>query len=424
MKIKTKKMEYSKVKELPRAKHKKPCRPWFILSLVVRILAIFDLFPTRFKYTCDKRVKALREPCLILMNHSSFIDLKIASRIFFPKPYAIVSTTDGLVGKAFLMRKLGCIPTQKFVTDLSLIRDMRYALNKLNISVLMYPEAGYSFDGRATPLPERLGALLKNLNVPVVMVKTEGAFSRDPLYNCLQKRKVRVSADVTMLCDKEEIKEKSVEELDEILKNAFTFDSFAWQYENKVKIDEPFRADGLHRILYKCPACMAEGKMAGKGISLTCTACSKKWELSEYGRLAAKDGNTEFEHIPDWYDWQRECVKEEISRGEYSLDVPVDIGMLIDHKALYMVGEGRLQHNAEGFLLEGCGGELKYTQSPLASHELNADYYWYEIGDVIGIGNKDALYYCFPKCDTPVAKARIATEEMFKSAKPKQKRRC
>ena len=26
-------------------------------------------------------------PYLILMNHSSFIDLKIASRIFYPMPY-------------------------------------------------------------------------------------------------------------------------------------------------------------------------------------------------------------------------------------------------------------------------------------------------------------------------------------------------
>ena len=39
-----------------------------------------------------------KEPCLILMNHSSFADLQIASHIFFPKRYGIVTTTDGFVG--------------------------------------------------------------------------------------------------------------------------------------------------------------------------------------------------------------------------------------------------------------------------------------------------------------------------------------
>ena len=48
------------------------------------------------------------------------------------------------------MRNLGCIPTNKYVTDISLVKDMEYAcINKS--SVLLYPEAGYSFDGLKQP---------------------------------------------------------------------------------------------------------------------------------------------------------------------------------------------------------------------------------------------------------------------------------
>jgi hypothetical protein len=36
---------------------------------------------------------------------------------------------------------------------------------------------------------------------------------------------------------------------------------------------------------------------------------------------------------------------------------------------------------------------------------------------VICIGNKDALYYCFPKDGTSVAKTRMATEELYKMKK-------
>ena len=315
------------------------------------------------------------------------------------------------------MRLLGCIPTQKFVSDMTLIRDMEYLLKEKKTSVLMYPEASYSFDGTATPLPRKMGVLLKKLGVPVVSIITQGAFARDPLYNCLQKRKVKVSADVTCLLTAQEVKEKSVRELDEILDQAFSFDNFTWQKENNVRISEPFRADGLDRILYKCPHCGTEEKMEGKGIHLTCHHCGKVWELDELGQLAAKEGETEFSHIPDWYAWERQEVRKELENGTYSLETDVKIGMMVDYKAIYMVGEGHLSHSTGGFRLTGCDGRLEYDQSPLACYGLYSDYYWYEIGDVICIGNRDALYYCFPKDAAPVAKTRMAAEELYKLKK-------
>lgn len=276
MKIKTRNKTYEQVMALPRGKHRKPLYPSLLLRSVVRALAVLDLIPTRFRYTTEGMEKVGNQPCLILMNHSSFIDLKIVSKIFYPKPYGIVCTSDGFIGKEWLMRFLGCIPTQKFVSDVSLIRDMEYMLREKKASVLMYPEASYSFDGTATALPRKMGVLLKKLGVPVVTVITQGAFARDPLYNCLQLRKVHVSAHVKCLFTPEDIKEKSVRELDEALDAAFTFDNFAWQRENNVPITEAFRADGLHRILYKCPACGEESKMEGKGITLACHHCGKK----------------------------------------------------------------------------------------------------------------------------------------------------
>ena len=194
MKIKTKKLSWAQLQELPRPKHKKPIRPHPLFRTVVRVAAIPDLISARFSYEKVRMEAAGEGPWLVLMNHSSFIDLEIASKLLYPKPYNIVCTSDGLVGKEWLMRQIGCIPTQKFVPDLMLIRDMLYAVREKKNSVLMYPEASYSFDGCATPLPRQLGQLLKKLDVPVVMIRTYGAFARDPLYNCLQKRKVKVTA--------------------------------------------------------------------------------------------------------------------------------------------------------------------------------------------------------------------------------------
>ena len=412
MKIKVRHMAYKDVMALPRAKHRQPKRPNILFRSLVRLLSQIDLWQTSFTYTkdegCDKD-----GPYLILMNHSSFIDLKLVSKVLYPKPYCIVATTDSMVGKGWLMRQIGCIPTQKFVTDMSLIRDMKYALTKKKTNVLMFPEAGYSFDGRSTTLPKNLGGLVKLLGVPVLFVETKGAFARDPLYNGLQNRKVKVSAHMSCIITRDEVKMLTEDELNERIQNAFSFDNFAWQYETGLRITEAFRADGLERLLYKCPACRAEGRTKGQGIHLTCHACGKVYELTELGRMSATTGETEYPHIPDWYAWERRCVREELIDGTYAMETDVDIACMVDEKALYMVGEGHLTHGVDGFTLTGCNGELSYKQSPIASHSLNADYFWYEIGDVIGIGDRNCLYYCFPKTDTPVAKVRLATEELY-----------
>ncbi len=417
MKIKTREMPYEDVIKLPAEPHRVPRRPSLLFRTLVRLLSIPDLFRVHFSFDRSGIAEAGEGPYLILMNHSCFLDLKIASRIFYPMPYGIVCTSDGFVGKRRLMRGLGCIPTPKFVNDLNLIRDMTTLLQKKNISVLMYPEASYSFDGCATPLPRRLGRLIKMFKVPVLYVGTEGAFSHDPLYNGLQRRKVQVTAKVSCLFTREQVDSLSVDEMDRILDNAFSFDHFAWQRDNRIKIDEPFRADGLERVLYKCAHCHTEGQMEGKGEHIVCHACGKRYRLTEYGQLEAENGVTEFPHIPDWYRWERTCVREELLAGTYSLDTEVKIGMMVNYKAIYMVGSGTLHHDKQGFLLDGCRDKLHYEQKPLSSYGLYSDYFWYEIGDVICIGTRDRLYYCFPKKPGVIAKTRLAAEELYQLAR-------
>jgi 1-acyl-sn-glycerol-3-phosphate acyltransferase len=423
MKIRIIKKSYSDVIALPHAKRFIPKKPDVFFRSLLKLVSLPDLFATHFE--CKKigmENLGKREPCLFLMNHSSFIDLEIAASILYPRPFNIVATTDSFVGKSWLMRQIGCIPTKKFVSDIGLIRDMKYTLEKLHSSVVMYPEASYSFDGTATVLPESLGGCLKLLGVPVVMIRTYGAFTRDPLYNGLQRRKIRVSAEMKYLLSPEQIKQSSPEELNAILKREFTIDNFKWQKENEVRIKETFRADYLDRALYKCPHCKSEGSMLGKGVTLRCNNCGVEYNMDELGSISATNAESAFTHIPDWYAWQRKCVREQIESGEYKLETPVRILMGVDTKHIYDVGEGVLTHSAEGFHLVGCDGELDYTQKVQASYSLYSDFNWYEVGDVICIGNSKALYYCLPQDkNVSVAKVRIAAEELYKYKKNSKK---
>ena len=426
MKNTFKTIDYDVAMAKARPKRKKPVKPHIFWRTLIRILTVFNLAGSGVTYTTERMEEIGKdEPCLILMNHSCFMDMPMAYQLLYPRPLNIVCSSDAFVGfgglMGWLMYTIGCIPTQKFVTDVSLIKDMSYALKEKKSSVLMYPEASYSFDGRATQLPRKMGVLLKKLDVPVIMIETKGNYSRNPLYNELQVRKgVKVSAHMRCLYTQEEVRTKSVQELSDGLDEAFGFNHWAWQKENGVEIHDDFRADGLSRILWKCPHCEAEGQMDGRGIHLTCNHCGQKYLLTPIGDLQAVEGETKFTTVPDWNDWQRSRVRQSILDGSYKLDVDVDIAMMVDFKCIYNVGSGHLTHDLTGFHLTGCDGRLDYSQKPQHCYGLYADYYWYEVGDMICVGNNDVMYYCFPKGGDVVAKTRMAVEEMYKLYKSRQ----
>ena len=144
MKIKVQSLGYDQVIALPRPPRIPPRRPHRALRTLLKLASAPELRRVRFQWRSVGMDRlAQDEPCLILMNHSSFIDLKIAATVLYPRPFHIVCTSDGFIGKAGLMRALGCIPTNKFVTDTALVR-------------FRFP-GGHSFVSRNRGVPIRLG---------------------------------------------------------------------------------------------------------------------------------------------------------------------------------------------------------------------------------------------------------------------------
>ena len=161
MKLKIKNVSLDYALSIEPKKRERLKKPSPLFSALIRVLSIPDMLAAKFTYTKERMELAGKGPYLILMNHSSFIDLKIASRVLFPKRYFIVTTSDAFIGKAWLMKKIGCIPTQKFTADVGLARDMLRAVKDKKTSVLLFPEAGYTLDGTTTTLPPNTGSLLK-----------------------------------------------------------------------------------------------------------------------------------------------------------------------------------------------------------------------------------------------------------------------
>jgi len=127
-----------------------------------------------------------------------------------------------------------------------------------------------------------------------------GHHIQSPFWNLKQRKLPYTEATMTQLFTPEELSHSTPDEINRVIRQAFIYDDFAWQKEKKIRISEAFRAEGLHKVLYQCPACRREFRMRSKGTMLFCTACGKRWEMTETGDLKSESGVTEFPHIPDW----------------------------------------------------------------------------------------------------------------------------
>ena len=395
---------------------KYPIRQPLYLTWLIQMLSKMILIGKEHKVE-KINMEGLKPPYIILSNHMSFIDFELVSLGTYPKRVNNVVNIDGFYMRAWLLEWIGAICTRKFTTDLHLIKSIKKVLERGDI-LCMYPEARYSPAGTLSYLPESLGMLVKRCKVPVVTVVHHGNYLHSPFWNFRKKRKVPLHTTFTKLWDPEDIEKLSVEEINEGLKNALSYDDYKYQKDNDIKITEPFRAEGLHKILYHCPNCMTESKMASSGTEIFCNECGKRWELNEDGTLSAKSGDTEFSHVPDWFEWERAQVRAEVREGRYSYSDEVEVYSLPRCYKYHPLGFAKVTHDAEkGFVLEGHyrGKDYRVNRTPLQTNSLHIEYDFLRIKplDCIDISTEDDSFYCYPTKENVITKLAFATEEIY-----------
>lgn len=399
---------------------KRPRKQLFLLMPLIWLLSFPDYWAKKAKVN-KKDMDGVKPPFLMLCNHNAFLDFKIASAAVFPRRVNNVVAVDGFIGREWLLRTVGCIAKRKFTNDITLVKNIMRVISNKNIAVL-YPEARYSLCGTNAILPNSLGKLAKHLGVDVVTFICHGHHLDSPVWN-LGSRGVHTTADMTRIIKASEIESLSVDEINRRINEAFVYDDFAWQKENGVKITCENRAEGLHKVLYQCPACKAEYKMGTKGAELFCSNCGKRWEMTELGELKAKNGVTEFSHIPDWYEWERANVRSEIEEGRYSFSDKVIVRSLPNSKGYINLGIADFTHNMDGFSVRGeyNGKPYEMLKSPLSLYSSHIEYdYLGKFGDCVDLNTLTDSWYCYPQSEFfSVTKIALATEEMYKHFKGK-----
>ncbi len=394
-----------------------PLRTAWYLRPLTFLLSAPDVLLHRTKIR-KTGVEGLKPPYILLCNHNAFLDFKVATMATFPHRANYIVAIDGFIGREGLLRRVGCICKRKFTSDVLLLRQIRRVLQNGDICMI-YPEARYSLCGTTAVLPASLGTMCKFMRVPVATLICHGHHINSPFWNLHQRGVKPTEAELTLLFTPEELKTASVEEINARLVAAFQYDDYAWQRERGIRVTYPGRAEGLEKVLYQCPHCGKEYRMASQGTRLFCNACGKGWQYSELGELKAEEGETEFSHIPDWYEWERANVRREVEAGTYdSGKLPVTVRSLPNAKRFIPLGEGTMTHDMNGFTVRGVdadGDRFEMVKPVPSLYSCHIEYeYLGKFGDCVDLNTLEDTWYIYPHdCDFAVTKMALATEELY-----------
>ena len=390
-----------------------PVRTKWYLRPLTYLLSVPDALMHRAKIT-RTGVEGLKPPYIMLCNHNAFLDFKVLTTAIYPHRANYVVAIDGFLGREKLLRNVGCICKRKFTNDVTLVRQLRRVIKNGDV-VVLYPEARYSLCGTTAVLPESLGKFCRIGKVPVVTFICHGHHVDSPFWN-LHKRGIRpTEAEMKLLFTPEQLKSLPVDEINDRIVDAFQYDDWAWVRDRGLKTKYKGRAEGLHKVLYQCPACRTEFQMSSAGAVLKCDACGKTWTMSPLGELSADRGETEFSHIPDWYEWERANVKAEVEAGTYSSgELPVVVDTLPNAKKYIRLGEGTLVHNMDGFTARGTSpdGEPFEMLKPVPSlYSCHIEYdYLGKSGDCVDLNTLEDTWYIYPYAKEKAAQERLRAE--------------
>ena len=407
--------------------HKKPRKMNPLLLPIVWIAVHVHMLSRKHKIVREN-FKKLPKGCLILSNHMSFEDMKLLMKFMLPRRSYFLSSIDEFIGKEWIMRQLGCIPKKVHYSDLAIVKTIVKLLKQDNI-VTIYPEATYSFAGVTNDFDQGLGKLAKLGNVPVIVIRQHGNYLFSPRWNTNPKNKeVPMLYKAKMVVSKEEVKQLSAEQIQQRINEYFEYDEYKYQRDNNIRIKSPTKAKNIERILYRCPHCEKEMCIEGNGNTIKCNACIASYEIDELSILRNTNGETKFTSISDWFTWQRESVKKEISEETLNMTFPVKISKYLNPKLgfdhNYALGTATVNNN--GITIDAKvnedGSDFRYEYNQKLNTTIHLTY------DVKGcqdsgfeVHNATDSYMVYPTDGTSIIKVRFAIEEAHKYHFNKQK---
>lgn len=370
-------------------------------------------------YHIIDNINDYKGPCFLIYNHQSRMDYIYIAQATYPRPLNFVVGYNEFFRShlQFIFKLIHNIPKKNFNSDVASIRAMNQII-KQNGVVCIAPEGMSSITGHSQPIALGTGKLLKHYHIPVYMVKLKGAFLSNTKV-CLDERYGKVDVTLQRLFDEEQLRNLSVEDIENKINEELWQDDYEWNKKERIKFDMKGNScSHLHDLCYHCFKCNKDFTMFGAKNKIVCKECGNGATLNEYYDLIPFDDTCIIpESISKWVDEERRLVYHEIQNESFEFKEEVKLGKIPENHYLKnqatseICGEGILTINHEGFFYKGTKDnqefEFKIDYNHLPTLGMPIDVTFFSI-------YHDGKYYdIFPK-NAVVGKILLIVEEMHR----------
>ena len=304
-------------KQIHSRKIRTPNAIYNILGTVWRLF-MYKKYNVHYTFKTDFRKEP--GPYFFISNHASRLDYIFTGVPMLPVRMNFVAGYNEFHRShlSFVFRLLRVIPKKNFTPDLYTVKEISRVIRSGG-RVCIFPEGMSSISGANQPVALGTGKLFKHHKVPVYYSVIRGGYLTSPKYN-LRERCGRV----------------------------------------EVAFDQLFTPEDLEDLLFWCPKCGKQHTMATKGNTIFCTNCGNGATLTDTYELIPFDDTCVIpETQTQWFNMERDVIRQEVMQEDFALEEPVKLGILPDHALLknqdtsQVVGSGTLRLDRTGLRYTG-----------------------------------------------------------------------
>ncbi len=308
---------------------------WAFGSVVAR--KVFNK-PLNLQFRNFEILENTEPPFLIVANHVTNYDPVIISANYSQLVHWVAN--DAVFRHPVLrwvFRRTQTIPKTKGMSDLDTVRLMHEKVREGGV-VGLFPEGKTCWDGKTHQMMPATSKLVKLLKVPVISVTIRGGYMTQPRWVWPKnRRRSRILLDAKMLIRQDEIKDLSLDQIDQRLEEGLRNDDFLFQKENPVLLESEKRAEHLELFTYICPKCGRLEALRSSGNDVGCIHCKWSFTIDPYGQFPS-DADFPFPDLTQWNDWQQEETRKRAQK--YMNDPEVVAPLLEDRGITLLTGAG------------------------------------------------------------------------------------
>jgi 1-acyl-sn-glycerol-3-phosphate acyltransferase len=315
----------------------------------------------------------LPEPPFVLMaDHANALDPYVLGS-FSTRPIRYMANIEGVLPlKAAFAGLVGAYGRRKGASDLAALRTT-FELSRSGEAIGLFPEGDRSWDGSSLAIRPGAGKLVRRLGVPLVLARQKGNYLAHPRW-AARPRRGAWSVDF-LVYGADELGRMSDALVEAIISAAIAKNEIKDALREGRIFECDHSAEGIGRLLWRCPVCGKADSIEGRGNLIRCRRCCSRWALDANCRVKPQNAPlslhaAEIADLKDWHDWQVATLPELADASDRGRSRLRSEGVVLSRRegpiarcigrgSLYLSGRGR---DAE-LVFEGDSGIAVFEAS-------------------------------------------------------------